>query len=64
MDKKVTDTREFTLLFMTFDESQSWYYERNRELIRRKNPRKLLGPDFKENLKFHCNASNTLIYTT
>uniref|UniRef100_A0AAQ6IAF4 F5/8 type C domain-containing protein n=1 Tax=Anabas testudineus TaxID=64144 RepID=A0AAQ6IAF4_ANATE len=29
LDRNVLDTREFVLLFMTFDESQSWYYEKN-----------------------------------
>uniref|UniRef100_A0AAQ6IL01 F5/8 type C domain-containing protein n=2 Tax=Anabas testudineus TaxID=64144 RepID=A0AAQ6IL01_ANATE len=38
LDRNVLDTREFVLLFMTFDESQSWYYEKNSELIQRKNP--------------------------
>ncbi|XP_062287799.1 coagulation factor V [Scomber scombrus] len=61
LDKKVMNTREFTLLFMTFDESQSWYYERNRELIQRKSPRKILGLDFKENLKFH--SINGIIFS-
>uniref|UniRef100_A0AAQ6IIQ6 Plastocyanin-like domain-containing protein n=1 Tax=Anabas testudineus TaxID=64144 RepID=A0AAQ6IIQ6_ANATE len=30
LDRNVLDTREFVLLFMTFDESQSWYYEKNK----------------------------------
>ncbi|KAM9804466.1 coagulation factor V [Neosynchiropus ocellatus] len=52
LDKQVTDTREFTLLFMTFDESQSWYHDMNYERIRRKSRRKMR--DFHgENLKFH-----------
>uniref|UniRef100_A0AAQ5X9K1 ferroxidase n=1 Tax=Amphiprion ocellaris TaxID=80972 RepID=A0AAQ5X9K1_AMPOC len=29
LDQKLKDSREFVLLFMTFDESQSWYYEKN-----------------------------------
>uniref|UniRef100_A0A6Q2XRZ2 F5/8 type C domain-containing protein n=1 Tax=Esox lucius TaxID=8010 RepID=A0A6Q2XRZ2_ESOLU len=32
LSKKVVDMREFMLLFMTFDESQSWYYQKNRRL--------------------------------
>lgn len=48
--------REFTMLFMTFDESQSWYYEANHEIMQRKSRRKVLDPNFKESLKFHCNA--------
>lgn len=56
MDRELTDMREFALLFMTFDESQSWYYEKNREIIQRKNRRRVMDPNFKENLKFHSNA--------
>lgn len=56
MDVNVTDTREFTLLFMTFDESQSWYYEKNYETMQRKSRRRVMEPDFNGNLKFHCNA--------
>lgn len=51
--------RVFTLLFMTFDESQSWYYEKNYAIMQRKSRRKVMDPNFKENLKFHCNASYT-----
>uniref|UniRef100_A0A665V4S1 Coagulation factor V n=1 Tax=Echeneis naucrates TaxID=173247 RepID=A0A665V4S1_ECHNA len=51
LTKSPTDVREFMLLFMTFDESQSWYYERNREIIQRKTRRKLLGTN--EHFKFH-----------
>uniref|UniRef100_A0A8C5N8D4 ferroxidase n=1 Tax=Gouania willdenowi TaxID=441366 RepID=A0A8C5N8D4_GOUWI len=53
LETKTQDMREFTLLFMVFDESQSWYYEKNRETMQRKSRRKILDPDFKENLKFH-----------
>ncbi|XP_071340273.1 coagulation factor V [Trachinotus anak] len=60
LDKSQSNTREFMLLFMTFDESQSWYYERNRELIQRKTRRRVLGPNFTENLKFH--SINGIIY--
>ncbi|XP_019723281.1 coagulation factor V isoform X2 [Hippocampus comes] len=51
--KNVTNTREFALLFMTFDESQSWYYEENRELMQRKRRRGALDPILKETLQFH-----------
>uniref|UniRef100_A0A8C9YMM7 ferroxidase n=1 Tax=Sander lucioperca TaxID=283035 RepID=A0A8C9YMM7_SANLU len=34
LDKTLNDMREFTLLFMTFDESQSWYYKENQEMIK------------------------------
>ncbi|XP_070832599.1 coagulation factor V [Chaetodon trifascialis] len=60
VDRELTDMREFTLLFMTFDESQSWYYEKNHEIIQRKNRRRVMDPNFKENLKFH--SINGIIY--
>nr|XP_061826788.1 venom prothrombin activator pseutarin-C non-catalytic subunit-like isoform X1 [Nerophis lumbriciformis] len=47
------DTSEFTLLFMTFDESQSWYYETNSEIVQRVNRRRYQDPNVKEDLKFH-----------
>uniref|UniRef100_A0A3P9KGY4 ferroxidase n=1 Tax=Oryzias latipes TaxID=8090 RepID=A0A3P9KGY4_ORYLA len=50
---KQEDSREFTLLFMTFDESQSWYYNQNFELLQRKSRRRFLDASLKENLKFH-----------
>lgn len=53
LDKELPDTREFTLLFMTFDESQSWYYETNREMIQRKSRWRVSNSNLKENLKFH-----------
>ncbi|KAJ3592346.1 hypothetical protein NHX12_007473 [Muraenolepis orangiensis] len=53
----LVDMREFVLLFMTFDESQSWYYEKNSEMMmRRKKSRggsRTLDPKLQENLKFH-----------
>ncbi|KAM7407046.1 hypothetical protein PAMA_002993 [Pampus argenteus] len=58
LDNEVTNAREFTLLFMTFDESQSWYYETNHKMIQRKNQRRIL--DIKDNLKFH--SINGIIY--
>uniref|UniRef100_A0A671Y3U2 ferroxidase n=1 Tax=Sparus aurata TaxID=8175 RepID=A0A671Y3U2_SPAAU len=45
LKRELVDMREFTLLFMTFDESQSWYYEKNLETMQRKKRR-----------RFHCNA--------
>uniref|UniRef100_A0A671Y552 ferroxidase n=1 Tax=Sparus aurata TaxID=8175 RepID=A0A671Y552_SPAAU len=36
LKRELVDMREFTLLFMTFDESQSWYYEKNLETITEK----------------------------
>uniref|UniRef100_G3P3P6 Coagulation factor V n=1 Tax=Gasterosteus aculeatus aculeatus TaxID=481459 RepID=G3P3P6_GASAC len=52
--------REFTLLFMTFDESQSWYYEQNHELMQRKSRRRAMGYNSKDTLKFH--SINGVIY--
>ncbi|XP_077393254.1 coagulation factor V isoform X2 [Festucalex cinctus] len=51
--KNVTNTREFALLFMTFDESQSWYYEENRETMQRERRRGVPDPILKETLQFH-----------
>uniref|UniRef100_A0A8D3DBC5 ferroxidase n=1 Tax=Scophthalmus maximus TaxID=52904 RepID=A0A8D3DBC5_SCOMX len=36
LNENVPDMREFMLLFMTFDESQSWYFEKNQEMMQRK----------------------------
>ncbi len=52
LDKKPLDRREFVLLFMTFDENKSWYYEENRERIERKNKRVVMDANFNANLKF------------
>lgn len=52
LDKKPEDRREFVLLFMTFDENKSWYYEENRQRIERKNRRAVMDPNFQDNLKF------------
>uniref|UniRef100_A0A3Q4ACE4 Plastocyanin-like domain-containing protein n=1 Tax=Mola mola TaxID=94237 RepID=A0A3Q4ACE4_MOLML len=60
LDSELPDMREFILLFMTFDESQSWYYEKNHEIMQRKNRRKVMDPNFKENLKFH--SINGIVY--
>ncbi|XP_056244470.1 coagulation factor V isoform X1 [Seriola aureovittata] len=60
LSRNLQNMREFMLLFKTFDESQSWYYETNRELIQKKLQRRTLGPNFKENLKFH--SINGIIY--
>ncbi|XP_062313084.1 coagulation factor V [Osmerus eperlanus] len=57
MAKRMVDMREFTLLFMTFDESQSWYYERNRERLEKTNRRALKESTF----KFH--AINGIIFS-
>ncbi|XP_054915736.1 coagulation factor V [Poeciliopsis prolifica] len=61
LKKKPLDTREFVLLFMTFDESQSWYYNKNQEVMQRKY-RKRVWDDYEmENLKFH--SINGIIYS-
>ncbi|XP_029314616.1 LOW QUALITY PROTEIN: coagulation factor V [Cottoperca gobio] len=52
LNKTLLDMREFTLLFMTFDESQSWYYEKNHEMMQRRSRRKFKEPT-NENFKFH-----------
>ncbi|KAK2840349.1 hypothetical protein Q5P01_014089 [Channa striata] len=53
LDRNGTSAREFMLLFMTFDESQSWYYEKNRETMQRKNRRRIVNLKSKEDFKFH-----------
>ncbi|XP_029968000.1 coagulation factor V [Salarias fasciatus] len=53
MEKKSLNTREFMLLFMTFDESQSWYYMENREILHRKSRRRMMEPIHREDLKFY-----------
>uniref|UniRef100_A0A8C6TZK8 Coagulation factor V n=1 Tax=Neogobius melanostomus TaxID=47308 RepID=A0A8C6TZK8_9GOBI len=60
LNKSMTDAREFMLLFMTFDESQSWYFEENLEAIQKKTRRRSLSMTMKENLKFH--TINGIIY--
>ncbi|XP_029980575.1 coagulation factor V [Sphaeramia orbicularis] len=61
LSKPTTNIREFTLLFMTFDESQSWYYEKNLEMLQRKTRRRMVGPSVKESFKFH--SINGIIYS-
>uniref|UniRef100_A0A8C8HCW0 ferroxidase n=1 Tax=Oncorhynchus tshawytscha TaxID=74940 RepID=A0A8C8HCW0_ONCTS len=47
LSTKAVDMREFMLLFMTFDESKSWYYEKNHEIMERKNKRaRVMDHDF------------------
>ncbi|CAL9690457.1 unnamed protein product [Knipowitschia caucasica] len=53
LNKTITNTREFALLFMTFDESQSWFVEENLENIQKKTRRRSLIPAMKETLLFH-----------
>uniref|UniRef100_A0A674D025 ferroxidase n=1 Tax=Salmo trutta TaxID=8032 RepID=A0A674D025_SALTR len=62
LSTKAVDVREFMLLFMTFDESKSWYYEKNHEIMERKNKRaRVMDHDFNDNLKF-C-AINGIIFS-
>ncbi|XP_063070059.1 coagulation factor V-like [Engraulis encrasicolus] len=60
LSKKPIDIREFVLLFMTFDENKSWYYEKNYALFERKNKRTVQEPLFNENIKFP--AINGIVY--
>uniref|UniRef100_A0A3B3DA01 ferroxidase n=1 Tax=Oryzias melastigma TaxID=30732 RepID=A0A3B3DA01_ORYME len=57
---KPHDSREFALLFMTFDESQSWYYNKNLEMLQRKSRKRFLDASHKESIKFH--TINGIIY--
>uniref|UniRef100_A0A8C6NQD5 ferroxidase n=1 Tax=Nothobranchius furzeri TaxID=105023 RepID=A0A8C6NQD5_NOTFU len=61
LSTKLLDMSEFVLLFMTFDESQSWYYDRNSEVINRKSRKRVLDGNHKENLEFH--TINGIIYS-
>ncbi|XP_056145397.1 coagulation factor V [Lampris incognitus] len=65
LERNLVDMREFMLLFMIFDESKSWYYEKNRETIQRRNGRNgrrgIMDPNFRENLKFH--SINGIVYS-
>ncbi|KAJ8004695.1 hypothetical protein DPEC_G00138980 [Dallia pectoralis] len=62
LSEKLVDVREFMLLFMTFDESQSWYYQKNQVLAKGRNRgAKLMNADSKEDLKFH--AINGIIFS-
>lgn len=51
--KTPIDTQEFMLLFMTFDENKSWYYDQNWEILKKTNRRATLDPNFNNNIKFH-----------
>ncbi|XP_074551183.1 coagulation factor V [Halichoeres trimaculatus] len=53
LENKIPNMREFMMLFMTFDESKSWYNEKNLEMIQRKSRRRAMDPNLRENLKFH-----------
>ncbi|TSL16038.1 Coagulation factor V [Bagarius yarrelli] len=59
--KNPVDTQEFMLLFMTFDENKSWYYEQNLEILKKTNRKAMLDPNFNNNIKFP--AINGIIYS-
>ncbi|MCJ8732523.1 hypothetical protein PDJAM_G00212510 [Pangasius djambal] len=59
--KNPIDTQEFMLLFMTFDENKSWYYEQNWEILKKTNKKATMDPNFNNNIKFH--AINGIIYS-
>ncbi|XP_035994746.1 coagulation factor V [Fundulus heteroclitus] len=61
LKNKPLNMREFVLLFMTFDESRSWYYDRNREVIQRKTRKRVWHNYDMENLKFH--SINGIIFS-
>ncbi|XP_061082766.1 coagulation factor V [Conger conger] len=60
-DQESAKTRDFVLLFMTFDETKSWYYESNMEIIRRKHRRAVADPQFIQNI--HFPAINGIIFS-
>lgn len=45
---------------MTFDESQSWYYQKNIEMMQRKSRRRMMmkQPHFDGIVKFHSKVLN------
>ncbi|XP_036395942.1 coagulation factor V [Megalops cyprinoides] len=59
--KHSQNMREFVLLFMTFDETKSWYYEKNVELIQRKNKKAAVDHQLTKNLKFP--AINGIVFS-
>ncbi|XP_076857602.1 coagulation factor V [Brachyhypopomus gauderio] len=61
LNKNPVNTQEFMLLFMTFDESKSWYYESNRERHEKTNRKAVMDPDYKNNIRF--SAINGIIYS-
>lgn len=51
--KNPVNTQDFMLLFMTFDENKSWYYEENLEILKKTNKIAMMDPNFNDNIKFH-----------
>ncbi|KAL0985594.1 hypothetical protein UPYG_G00159150 [Umbra pygmaea] len=62
LSQEGVNIREFMLLFMTFDESQSWYYKKNREALEgNKRRARVMVPQSRDKLKFH--AINGIIFS-
>ncbi|KAG9349604.1 hypothetical protein JZ751_028052 [Albula glossodonta] len=61
LDKNAENMREFVLLFMTFDETKSWYYDKNVEKMQRKYRRASKDPSFIQNIQFP--AINGIIFS-
>ncbi|KAK6486843.1 coagulation factor V [Huso huso] len=59
LNSSTVNTREFVLLFMTFDENKSWYFEDNMRKINNKVA--VTDPKFKKRNRFH--AINGIIYS-
>ncbi|KAG7467050.1 hypothetical protein MATL_G00149280 [Megalops atlanticus] len=59
--KHSENMREFVLLFMTFDETKSWYYEKNVELMQRKSKKAAVDHQLTKNLKFP--AINGIVFS-
>ncbi|XP_041114974.1 coagulation factor V [Polyodon spathula] len=59
LNSSTFNTREFVLLFMTFDENKSWYFEDNMRKINNKVA--VTDPEFKKRNRFH--AINGIIYS-
>lgn len=38
---------------MTFDENKSWYYDQNREILKKTNQKAIMDPNFNNNIRFH-----------
>lgn len=60
LSKNPVNTQEFMLLFMTFDEKKSWYYEMNYDILKKTNKNAVMDPYFNKNIQFHGTLSNIL----
>uniref|UniRef100_A0A8B9HA50 ferroxidase n=1 Tax=Astyanax mexicanus TaxID=7994 RepID=A0A8B9HA50_ASTMX len=61
LNENSMDTRDFMLLFMTFDESKSWYYEDNLKNLQKTEKKAARDSEISNNLKFP--AINGIIYS-